>query len=116
MRGQGNLRFDAPGNIFTLPLEKLDQMLEEARDFAPGVLFGDPVYLGALAAHARGRRARLPRIEFVMTAFELCSDVTRRVIRDVFECPVYDLSSAGRNSILRRQSRGRRVSLAGAQA
>jgi phenylacetate-CoA ligase len=94
MRGKGTLRFDAPGNILTLPLEKLDQMIEEARAFAPGILFGDPVHLSVLASHARATRARLPRLEFVMTAFELCSDVSRRIIQEVFECPVYDLYSA----------------------
>jgi phenylacetate-CoA ligase len=94
MRGKGTLRFDAPGNIFTLPPEKLDQMIAEARAFAPGIFFGDPVHLSVLANHVRATRARLPRLEFVMTAFELCSDVSRKIIQDVFDCPVYDLYSA----------------------
>src|SRR5262245_51623146 len=94
MRRKRTLRFDAPGNIFTLPSEKLDQMIAEARAFAPGIFFGDPVHLSVLASHVRATRARLPRLEFVMTAFELCSDVSRKIIQDVFDCPVYDLYSA----------------------
>src|SRR5262245_20611034 len=64
MRGKGTLRFDAPGNIFTLPPEKLDQMIAEACAFAPGIFFGDPVHLSVLATHARATRAHLPRLEF----------------------------------------------------
>src|SRR5262245_34622418 len=69
-------------------------MIAEACAFAPGIFFGDPVHLSVLATHARATRARLPRLEFVMTAFELCSEVSRRVIQDVFDCPAYDLYSA----------------------
>jgi phenylacetate-CoA ligase len=94
-RQSGNwLKLDAPGNVFTLPEAKLDQMLAEMAEHRPDVLVGGPTYVAALALHARARGETLPRVQFVVAMYELLGGIVRRTIEDAFACPVYDLYGA----------------------
>lgn len=81
-------------DIASWPAERIAETLHEIRAHAADYLLVDPTYLAIVVDRARGLGLRIPRVQFVLTAFELCSDLHRRAIAEAFECPVFDVYGA----------------------
>jgi phenylacetate-CoA ligase len=77
--------------IMSFSAERLDRMVQEVSSFQPDYLLGDPAYLAVLARHVAERRPKLPTIPFIVTSYELCSELHRRLLEKVFECPLYEV-------------------------
>ncbi|PCC73911.1 Phenylacetate-coenzyme A ligase PaaK, adenylate-forming domain family [Nannocystis exedens] len=88
------LSLDGGLDIAALPPARLEQMAAELREHAPAYVLADPSYLAMFADQALRRRLPLPRLRFVITAYELCSALHRRILERVFECPVFDAYGA----------------------
>ncbi|WAS90827.1 hypothetical protein [Nannocystis punicea] len=88
------LSLDGGFDIAALPPARLEQMAAELREHEPAYVLADPSYLAMFADQALRRRLPLPRLRFVVTAYELCSALHRRILERVFECPVFDAYGA----------------------
>ncbi|MCY1064744.1 hypothetical protein OV090_08220 [Nannocystis sp. RBIL2] len=88
------LSLDSGLDIAALSPTRLEQMAAELREHEPVYVLADPSYLAMFADQALRRRLALPRLRFVITAYELCSALHRRIIERTFECPVYDAYGA----------------------
>lgn len=73
---------------------RVRQTIDEMTEHEPTYLIVDPAYLAILIERARALRLSLPRVQFVLTLFELCSALHRRAIADAFACPVFDTYGA----------------------
>jgi phenylacetate-CoA ligase len=81
-------------DIASWPDARIIQTIEEMTAHAPEYLVVDPAYLAIVVDRARALRLRLPRLQFVLTLFELSSQLHRRAISEAFECPVFDTYGA----------------------
>jgi phenylacetate-CoA ligase len=81
-------------DIASWPDARIVQTIEEMAAHEPDYLLVDPTYLAIVVARACALRLKLPRVRFVLTLFELCSEVHRRAISEAFECPVFDAYGA----------------------
>ncbi|MFV8754628.1 phenylacetate--CoA ligase family protein [Nannocystaceae bacterium ST9] len=81
-------------DIASWPDARVEQTLHEIREYAPEYLLVDPTYLAIVVDRARGLGLGFPKLRFVLTSFELSSELHRRAIADAFECPVFDAYGA----------------------
>jgi phenylacetate-CoA ligase len=81
-------------DIASWPAARIVQTIEEMTAHEPDYLLVDPTYLAIVIDRARALRLKLPRVRFVLTLFELSSELHRRAIREAFECPVFDAYGA----------------------
>lgn len=94
-RTQGRrLALDTGIDIASFPPARVAAMVQEMTEHEPAYILAAPTYLGFVVEHARRLRLRLPRLRFVLTAYELCGELQRRAIAAAFECPVYDAYGA----------------------
>ncbi len=76
----------------------LNQMEEELRRFQPIALEADPAYLAQFALFLEKSKLRPPRLHWIILTYELVSLIHRKIIRSVFNCPLfefYGLTEAG---------------------
>lgn len=97
------LALETSAAIASLPDARIEEMIAELHAHAPTYLLVDPAYLAILCAHAERLRLALPRVRFVLTSYELCSDLHRRRIEDRLECPVFDVYGATEHGALALQ-------------
>ena len=88
------LALDTGIDIASFPAARVQAIVAEMIEHEPAYLLANPSYLALLVDHARRLRLRLPRPQFVLTAYELCGELQRRAIATAFECPVYDAYGA----------------------
>ncbi len=88
------LALETTHEIASLPPDRVERIVREMTEHRPEYLLVDPTYLAILVDHARRLRLPLPRVRFVLTAYELSSALHRRAIEEAFECPVYDAYGA----------------------
>jgi phenylacetate-CoA ligase len=81
-------------DIASWPAARIIQTVEEMTAHEPDYLLVDPTYLAIVIERAHALRLKLPRVRFVLTAFELASALHRRAISEAFECPVFDTYGA----------------------
>lgn len=81
-------------DIASWPDARIVQTIDEMTAHEPDYLLVDPTYLAIVIERARALRLKLPRVRFVLTLFELCSELHRRAISEAFECPVFDAYGA----------------------
>jgi phenylacetate-CoA ligase len=81
-------------DIVSWPAARVMRTIEEMTAHEPSYLIVDPVYLAILIDRARSLRLTFPRMRFVLTSFELCSALHRRMIGEAFECPVFEIYGA----------------------
>ncbi|MCY1058893.1 hypothetical protein OV142_27690 [Nannocystis sp. SCPEA4] len=94
-RTQGRrLSLESGLDIASFAPSRIEQMAAELREHEPAYVLADPSYLAMFADQALRLGLRLPRPRFVLTAYELCSALHRRILERVFECPVFDAYGA----------------------
>jgi len=76
---------------FLLSTADLDQMVDEALDWDPVFLDTDPVYSAVFALHCERRKAKFPKLKFILTSYEYTSVLHKRILERVFGVPVYNL-------------------------
>lgn len=81
-------------DIASFAPERIERMARELVEHEPAYVLADPAYLALFADQALRLRLRLPRLRFVLTAYELSSALHRRTIERAFECPVFDAYGA----------------------
>lgn len=70
--------------------EQLEEHVADLRRHQPRLLTCNLSYLLGLALHLRKTKQRLPRIEAITATYELPSKIQKRIVSEVFECPVYE--------------------------
>jgi phenylacetate-CoA ligase len=88
------LALETTTQIASLPDEAVARMARELEEHEPRYLLVDPTYLAIFAAHAERLGIRLPRVQVVITSYELSSALHRDRIARAFECPVYAVYGA----------------------
>jgi phenylacetate-CoA ligase len=95
-------------DIASWPDERIAQTVREMKAHEPAYLLVDPTYLAIVVDRARALRLALPRVRFVLSSFESCSALHRRVIEAAFECRVFDVYGATEHgAIILQCERGR---------
>lgn len=75
-------------NILTAPDDYMAQLAARIERHSRTVMIADPVYLGALARYLRRRGGAPPRLRMIITSYELLTPSLRRLLSEVFRCPV----------------------------
>lgn len=76
---------------FVLEEESLARMAEEIADWAPQFLDTDPVHAAWFALYCERKGIRFPSLEFILCSYEFVSAAHRRILRRVFNVPVFNL-------------------------
>ena len=87
---RGCLTLPTQMSFYDAAPEVFEQILTEIENHGPTFLEGAPNYIAALAHYILRTGRRVPRLDLIVTCYELGGEVSREVIRRVFECPLYD--------------------------
>lgn len=82
------LLMNAFRNACTVSDAVMEEYVKEIERFKPLGLMGAGSYIYPLARYIQRTGRKFPRIEFVHLHVEVCSNIHRRLIEEVFSCPV----------------------------
>ena len=82
------LLMNAFRNACTVSDAVMEEYVREIERFKPLGLMGAGSYIYPLARYLQRTNRRLPKIDFIHLHVEVCSRIHRRLIEEVFDCPV----------------------------
>lgn len=82
------LLMNAFRNACTVSDAVMEEYVQEIERFKPMGLMGAGSYIYPLARYLQRTRRRLPKIDFIHLHVEVCSQIHRRLLEEVFGCPV----------------------------
>jgi phenylacetate-CoA ligase len=82
------LLMNAFRNACTVTDAVLEEFAQEIERFKPLGLMGAGSYIYPLARYIKRTGRKVPKIEFIHLHVEVCSRIHRRLLEEVFECPV----------------------------
>ena len=82
------LLMNAFRNACTVSDAVMEEYVQEIERFKPLGLMGAGSYIYPLARYLQRTNRRLPKIDFIHLHVEVCSRIHRRLIEEVFDCPV----------------------------
>ncbi|MEM1182223.1 MAG: hypothetical protein AAGM22_27995 [Acidobacteriota bacterium] len=77
-------------NILTAPDALFEEIRRQLEDGAPSIVVADPVYLGAFARFLRARGLPAPRLDAIISTYELLTPTVRRLLEAVFQAPIVE--------------------------
>jgi phenylacetate-CoA ligase len=83
------LLMNAFRNACTVTDAVLEEYAQEIERFKPLGLMGAGSYIYPLARYLKRTGRKVPKIEFIHLHVEVCSRIHRRLLEEVFECPVH---------------------------
>ncbi|MEO1086579.1 MAG: hypothetical protein AAFY88_20285, partial [Acidobacteriota bacterium] len=75
-------------NILTAPDSLFDEIRRQLDDGGPSILVADPVYLGAFARSLKERGVAAPRLDAIISTYELLTPTVKGLLDDVFGAPI----------------------------
>lgn len=81
-------------NILCASDEYMERLVEMLSHFPTCIMLADPVYLGAFARYLRENGSLIPKVAAVIAGSQLLTDSVRDLLREVFDCDVYDIYGA----------------------
>ena len=82
------LLMNAFRNACTVSDAVMEEYVQEIERFKPMGLMGAGSYIYPLARYLQRTKRKLPKIDFIHLHVEVCSHIHRRLIEEVFACPV----------------------------
>jgi len=82
------LLMNAFRNACTVSDAVMEEYVSEIERFKPMGLMGAGSYIYPLARYLKRTKRKLPKIDFIHLHVEVCSRIHRRLLEEVFECPV----------------------------
>ena len=79
---------------FLLTEAELNRMAGEILEWSPQFLDLDPVHGAWFALHCERRGIKFPSVKFILCSYEFVSAVHRKILRRVFDVPVFNLYGA----------------------
>jgi phenylacetate-coenzyme A ligase PaaK-like adenylate-forming protein len=74
--------------------DQLLRILDEVVAFAPDLLFANPLHLSLLAEAAAANGLSIPRVDAILAGYQFFSHGQRRVLRQRFDAPIFDMYGA----------------------
>jgi len=82
------LLMNAFRNATTVSDARMEEYVEEIERFQPVGLMGAGSYMYPLARYIKRTKRRVPKLRFIHLHVEVCSRIHRRLLEEVFDCPV----------------------------
>jgi len=76
-------------NILEQDPEVFHQILRILTSYQPSILVGDPVYLAAFSWFLIENKLIVPKVNFILTSYELLTPTQKTLLKSVFRCPVH---------------------------
>ncbi len=91
---QHTLFLESTRNPFQISREEVERTVSEMKEFAPDLLYVNPVYLAGLAVKATEYGLPLPKVKGILAGYQFLSHCQRRVIEQHFDAPIFDMYAA----------------------
>lgn len=88
------LFLESPNDVFALERSEVEHASADLHEFAPDLLFGNPIYLLMLARAAAEFGVSLPRPRALVLCYQLASAAQRRLLRQLYGVPIFDMYTA----------------------
>ena len=76
-------------NILGAPPSYFEALQKTLSNHPGSILVGDPIYLAAFAWYFLDHRQTAPKINFLLTSYELLTPSVKTLLQTVFNCPVH---------------------------
>jgi phenylacetate-CoA ligase len=77
------------GNILEASSDFFKKTVDTLNGFSSSILVGDPVYLTFFAWNIKNQGLKIPKVQFIITSYELMTKSQRDLIHSVFGCDIH---------------------------